>query len=170
MFPKSYVHPIEWCLVLLSICRNRHAMKKCFASPVLMLVLLCVSSAFAEAQVLDKTEGVVKGLFKKKSKPSSGDAAASSSAGNGTAGAGVGAGAGGDAGSAAPVSLKTYANYDFVPGDQIIFEDNFADDADGEFPAHWNLEKGQAIINKIGGVPAFCLTEGNYAEVSQKGS
>src|SRR5262249_32984679 len=68
----------------------------------------------------------------------------------------------------APVSLKTYSNYDFVPGDQIIFEDNFVEDADGEFPAHWNLEKGQAIVNKIAGAQAFCLTEGNYAEVNPR--
>lgn len=62
-------------------------------------------------------------------------------------------------------TLKVYSNYDFVPGDKILFDDNFSDDQDGEFPAHWDLEKGQGIINVIDGVPAFCLTEGNYARV-----
>src|SRR5664279_3326692 len=39
--------------------------------------------------------------------------------------------------STAPVSLKAYSNYDFVPGDTVLFEDHFTDDQDGEFPAHW---------------------------------
>ncbi len=46
-------------------------------------------------------------------------------------------------------SLKTYNNYDFVPGDKILFEDNFSDDQDGEFPAKWNLESGQGVLNKL---------------------
>ncbi len=65
---------------------------------------------------------------------------------------------------AAPV-MKVYANYDFVPGDKILFEDHFNDDQDGEFPAHWELKKGQALLNKLNNEPAFFLTEGNYVEV-----
>ena len=38
---------------------------------------------------------------------------------------------------AKPASFKTYANYDVVPGNKIIFEDNFSEDADREFPTHW---------------------------------
>ena len=64
--------------------------------------------------------------------------------------------------------LTVYSNYDFVPGDKILFDDNFADDQDGEFPAHWELQAGQAVLNKIDGVPAFCLTEGNYVRVSPR--
>lgn len=66
---------------------------------------------------------------------------------------------------AAPPTLKVYANYDFVPGDKILFEDNFTDDQDGEFPAHWELEKGQALLNKLNNELAFFLTEGNYVRV-----
>lgn len=62
-------------------------------------------------------------------------------------------------------SIKSYQNYDFVPGDTILFEDNFADDQDGEFPAHWKLTKGQAVVNNIDGQPAFLLTQGNYCQV-----
>lgn len=65
-----------------------------------------------------------------------------------------------------PQSLKVYANYDFIPGDRIIFEDNFTDDRDGEFPSHWDLENGQAVLNKLNGVEAFYLTDGNYAKVT----
>ncbi len=65
---------------------------------------------------------------------------------------------------AAP-SLKVYANYDFVPGDKILFEDNFADDQDGEFATHWELKAGQAVLNKINGELTMNLTDGNYARV-----
>lgn len=63
---------------------------------------------------------------------------------------------------------KAYQNYDFVAGDRILFEDDFRSDADGEFPAHWKLNKGQAVVNKVGGEPAFALTDGNYAEVAPR--
>ncbi len=61
--------------------------------------------------------------------------------------------------------IKTYANYDFVAGEKIIFDDNFATDMDGEFPAHWDIESGQAIVNKQAGKTAFLLTDGNYCRV-----
>jgi len=64
-----------------------------------------------------------------------------------------------------PPALKVYNNYDFVPGDKILFEDNFAEDQDGEFPSHWELKSGQAVLNKMGGDKAFMLTDGNYARV-----
>jgi outer membrane protein OmpA-like peptidoglycan-associated protein len=64
--------------------------------------------------------------------------------------------------------FKAYQNYDFVPGDKIIFEDDFRADQDGEFPAHWALEKGQGVVNKVQNEPAFLLTEGNYATVAPR--
>ena len=65
-----------------------------------------------------------------------------------------------------PPSVKTYQNYDFVPGDSIVFYDDFSDDQDGEFPSHWNLDQGQGVLNKVGTDPAFFLTDGNYVRVS----
>lgn len=67
-----------------------------------------------------------------------------------------------------PVSIKAYNNYDFVPGDKILFEDNFMDDQDGEFPAKWDLLNGQGVVNKIKNEPAFFLTEGNYVIVTPR--
>jgi outer membrane protein OmpA-like peptidoglycan-associated protein len=64
--------------------------------------------------------------------------------------------------------FKAYQNYDFVPGDKIVFEDDFRGDQDGEFPAHWKLEKGQAVVNKVQNEPAFLLTDGNYAVVTPR--
>jgi OOP family OmpA-OmpF porin len=65
-------------------------------------------------------------------------------------------------------SYKAYQNFDFKAGDTVIFEDLFRDDQDGEFPAHWDLDRGQAVINKVQGEPAFCLTEGNYVIVTPR--
>jgi len=73
-----------------------------------------------------------------------------------------------NADSSSPAAIKAYSNYDFIPGDTILFEDNFADDQDGEFPAHWQLRAGQGVINKIDGAPALILTEGNFVRVSPR--
>ena len=63
------------------------------------------------------------------------------------------------------ISIKAYQNYDFVPGDKIIFEDDFTEDQNGEFPSHWDLDAGQAVVNEVAGRAAFSLTEGNYCRV-----
>jgi outer membrane protein OmpA-like peptidoglycan-associated protein len=65
-------------------------------------------------------------------------------------------------------TLKAYQNYDFVPGDKIVFEDDFRADTDGEFPAHWKLVAGQGVVNKVQDDPAFLLTDGNYAQVAPR--
>ncbi|HEY4155711.1 MAG TPA: OmpA family protein [Puia sp.] len=64
--------------------------------------------------------------------------------------------------------IKTYQNYDFVAGDKIIFEDDFISDQDGEFPAHWELKKGQGAVNKQQGFQTFTLTDGNYVVVNPR--
>jgi OmpA-OmpF porin, OOP family len=64
--------------------------------------------------------------------------------------------------------IKIYQNYDFVPGEKIIFEDHFADDQDGEFPAHWKLLKGQAVVNKIKDKPSLLITDGNNGELQPR--
>ena len=69
----------------------------------------------------------------------------------------------------APMSAatsKAYNNYDFIAGDTVVFEDVFTDDQTGEFPAHWNLGAGQAVMNAVGGQKALLITEGNFAHVS----
>jgi OOP family OmpA-OmpF porin len=100
----------------------------------------------------------IKGLFKKKNKNGNSQTQTASPATSGTA-------AGSNAG---PVTLKTYANYDFVPGETVVFEDHFTDDQDGEFPAHWKLLAGQGILNKVDSLEAFSLTEGNYVRVGPR--
>jgi outer membrane protein OmpA-like peptidoglycan-associated protein len=63
-------------------------------------------------------------------------------------------------------TLKAYQNFDFVAGNRLIFEDDFSSDQDGEFPAHWSLENGQAAVNKWQGKPTLLITDGNYGRVS----
>ncbi|CAN5850311.1 hypothetical protein BH11BAC7_BH11BAC7_18970 [soil metagenome] len=64
-----------------------------------------------------------------------------------------------------PAVIKSYQNYDFVPGSDLVFADQFTEDRDGEFPAHWDLQSGQGVVNKLNGQPSFFLTDGNYARV-----
>jgi len=152
---------------------------------------------------VNKTEGAIKGLFKKKKKKA--DSTAVSTTGtSATTGAAGTAGTTGTAnttgatatvnttGTTAPTNtlnttgatngtsavsnnpsgaqtspaFRVYNNYDFVPGDTVLFEDHFTDDQDGEFPSHWNLKSGQAVLNKMGTDLAFLLIAGNYAVVS----
>lgn len=42
--------------------------------------------------------------------------------------------------------LKLWSNYDFVPGEKIIFEDNLAGEEIGEFPSRWDLSSGSAEV------------------------
>lgn len=108
---------------------------------------------------LNKTENGIKGLFKKKNKNTQTTT---------TKGAAAGTAATPTPAPEGPVTLTTYSNYDFVPGEQVVFEDHFTDDQDGEFPAHWHLNKGQGVINKIGGEQAFFLIQGNYVRVAPR--
>jgi outer membrane protein OmpA-like peptidoglycan-associated protein len=58
-------------------------------------------------------------------------------------------------------TLEAYQNYDFVPGDKIVFEDDFATDEAGEFPAHWAISNGQATMNAVDGKNALLVTAGS---------
>lgn len=62
-------------------------------------------------------------------------------------------------------SFKAYNNYDFVAGENILFEDHFTDDQDGEFPTHWKLTEGQAVVNTIENERAVAITK-YYTEIS----
>ncbi|MFI5152835.1 MAG: OmpA family protein [Chitinophagales bacterium] len=110
---------------------------------------------------INKAEQGIGNLFKKKNKDKKPDANGSATPNNGAnaSSAHNQDGSGGQ-------SIKSYQNYDFVPGDKIIFEDHFVEDKDGEFPAHWNLEKGQAVINSLNGTKTFYFTDGNYCVVA----
>jgi OOP family OmpA-OmpF porin len=56
----------------------------------------------------------------------------------------------------------TWSKYDFVPGDEIIFDDMpSADEENGEFPSRWDLVKGQVEIAKFNGETVMMFIDGN---------
>lgn len=61
--------------------------------------------------------------------------------------------------------LKAYLNYDFIPGEKIIFEDNFQNTKQGEIPSGWSLKSGKGTVQMIDDAKAFVLTDGHYAKV-----
>ncbi len=42
---------------------------------------------------------------------------------------------------------ETYSKYDFIPGEKIIFFDDFSQDAVGDFPALWNTNGSAEVVN-----------------------
>ena len=46
--------------------------------------------------------------------------------------------------------LKAWSKYDFVPGDEIIFQDDLRDEENGEFPSRWDLHRGNIEIAEYG--------------------
>lgn len=47
-------------------------------------------------------------------------------------------------------SLKSYSKFDFVPGEKIIFADNFEQDKIGEFPLKWFTKGGGEVVTVDG--------------------
>lgn len=50
-------------------------------------------------------------------------------------------------------TLQSYSRYDFVPGDKILFYEDFSQDAIGDFPALWTSNSGGEVktVNIAGG-------------------
>jgi outer membrane protein OmpA-like peptidoglycan-associated protein len=62
-------------------------------------------------------------------------------------------------------AVLKWAKYDFVPGDQIIFEDNLMYEENGEFPSRWDLDRGNAEVAEFGGDMVIMLRDGAPAIV-----
>lgn len=83
-------------------------------------------------------------------------------------GQGASAGAAGTAGANSAASAKPqntrattkYNKFDFVAGDEIIFEDNLAGEQLGEFPSQWDLLGGVAEIAEVDGQNVIAMEEG----------
>ena len=56
----------------------------------------------------------------------------------------------------APPKLESFTQYDFVPGDQILFFEDFSQDAIGDFPALWTTN-GAAEVRTINIAPGKWL-------------
>lgn len=76
----------------------------------------------------------------------------------------------GDAGNAGVVASTSphtdYKNYDFVPGDKIIFEPDLSSEPDSELPARFIIKKGNAEIQTFEGDKFLHLNAGGYVTVA----
>ena len=59
----------------------------------------------------------------------------------------------------------TYAKSDFVPGDEILFEDNFESEKLGEFPLRWDLLDGYAEMAQQKGRNVIAFTDNGLGQV-----
>ena len=67
---------------------------------------------------------------------------------------------------ATTVSAKSYKNYDFVPGDKIIFEPDMSKEADAELPERFTIEQGIAEIQSDNGEKVLHFDKGSKTVVS----
>ncbi|MFC2116933.1 OmpA family protein, partial [Bacteroidota bacterium] len=59
-----------------------------------------------------------------------------------------------------PSGVLNWAKYDFVPGDNIIFEDDLMLEENGEFPSRWDLKSGVAEVAELDGMNVIMLRGG----------
>lgn len=55
----------------------------------------------------------------------------------------------------------SWAKYDFVPGDKVIFEDNLLGEENGEFPSRWDLVRGNVEVAQFGGENVIMYRDGS---------
>ncbi len=115
-----------------------------------------VSCAFNDQACINKAKAdgkPVKVVNAKGKKVSSADSAkamnggADSSATTATAAAG----STGGAAESVPPGQGAWLNYDFIPGDRVLFADDFANDKVGDLPTHEDISNGNVTIVDING-------------------
>jgi outer membrane protein OmpA-like peptidoglycan-associated protein len=52
----------------------------------------------------------------------------------------------GKAGPSGPKTLEVYSKFDFVPGEKVLFFDDFSNDFIGDFPAKWNTNGSGEVV------------------------
>lgn len=57
---------------------------------------------------------------------------------------------------------SAYAKSDFVRGDEVFFEDDFASEQMGEFPSKWDLNEGSVEVASLNGQKYMLGTEWSY--------
>lgn len=66
-------------------------------------------------------------------------------------------------GSGTSKALVSYSKYDFVPGEKIMVQEDFMQDAVGDFPAKWNTNSGGEIVSVEG-------EEGHWLKINKEGA
>ena len=94
---------------------------------------------------LDAVENGVKDLFKKKKKPAEGEQPEGQVEGQTTQQDDQKTGKSGGS-----PTLQTYSKYDFIPGEKVMFFDDFTETASGDFPPNWNTTaSGEVVTNNM---------------------
>jgi len=60
-----------------------------------------------------------------------------------------------------PLELN-WAGYDFVPGDEVFFEDNLEGEENGEFPSRWDIYSGNVENAQLGGENVIMFRENSF--------
>ena len=108
----------------------------------------------------DKLEEGVGNLFRKKDKQENDPETTDESAEKGQP---VEAGAQ-DKGKSGPA--LSWSKYDFVPGDEVIFEDILTGEENGEFPSRWDLWRGNVEIAELDGEKVIMMRDGSPAIIA----
>ncbi len=58
-----------------------------------------------------------------------------------------------------PAPALSWAKYDFVPGDKVIYEDNLEGEKNGEFPSRWDLDDGNVEVAVLDGENVIMFRE-----------
>jgi outer membrane protein OmpA-like peptidoglycan-associated protein len=95
---------------------------------------------------LDKVENGVKNVFKKKDKGAKQDETANPQQSEEDNQSNVSESKGQTA-QTAQQSLQSYSKFDFIPGEKVIFYEDFSQDAVGDFPALWNTNSSGEVVN-----------------------
>jgi len=56
--------------------------------------------------------------------------------------------------------VLAWSKYDFVPGDQVIFEDDLLNEENGEFPSRWDLVRGNVEVAQFNGENVIMMRDG----------
>lgn len=104
---------------------------------------------------VNKTEGAIKGLFKKKKNNNNNQQAAPAANTDGQTTQAPSADGGGSTG-----TIRDYKNFDFIPGSKIIFESQLADESVGEIPSQFVLDHGQMDIQQEDGQNVIHVAKG----------
>ena len=111
-----------------------------------------ISCAASDTQCIDqaKADGKPVKIIDADGKPvSSADSAAAvnhTAASGGTASSAPAASA-----ESTPPGAGAWLNYDFVPGDRVIFFDDFSEDHVGDLPSHLDIQDGNVTVVDVGG-------------------
>ncbi|MGE5449059.1 MAG: OmpA family protein [Bacteroidales bacterium] len=95
---------------------------------------------------LDAVESGVKGVFKKKEKKAEEVVGAQEQAKDQAVEEAADAKTEAKAKAGATPSLEAYSKFDFVPGEKVIFYEDFSQDAVGDFPALWNTNGSAEVV------------------------